>query len=191
MRCLGCGRFCLRLLCATCQNILSSYTLKSRLVDELEVFYFYAYSEISALLGTKHKLCGSGVFKALCQLSISRFAQSFYLPDVPLIHAIALDDNVKSGYSHSAIIAKALKNAQISPLPNALKAMSEVKYAGKSLEYRQKNPRNFKLLKPLKAPVILVDDIITTGLSMKEAKECVENDGGEVLFGTVLADARE
>ena len=155
------------------------------------MFYFYAYSEISALLTTKHKLCGSGVFKALCQLSISRFAQSFYLPSEPHIHAIALDDNVKSGYSHSAIIAKALKNAQISPLPNALKAMSEVKYAGKSLEYRQKNPRNFKLLKPLKAPVILVDDIITTGLSMKEAKECVENDGGEVLFGIVLADARE
>lgn len=191
MRCLSCGGFSFRIICANCAKILSSYPLKSRLIDGLEVFYFYPYSEISALLHTKHKLCGSGVFKALSKLSISRFARSFYLPSTPLIHAIALDDNVKSGYSHSAIIAKALKNAQISPLPNALKAMSEVKYAGKSLEYRRKNPRNFKLLKPLKAPVILVDDIITTGLSMKEARACVEAAGVEVLFGIVLADARE
>lgn len=191
MRCLQCGKLSFRLLCADCVRILESYPLKSRQLDDLQVFYFYAYSEISALLHTKHKLCGSGVFRLLSKLSISRFASSFYLPSTPLIHAIGLDDDVKSGYSHAAIIAKALKNAQIAPLYHALIAQNSVKYAGKSLEFRQKNPRNFRLLKPLKAPVILVDDIITTGLSMKEAKGCVERAGGEVLFGIVLADARE
>jgi competence protein ComFC len=38
--------------------------------------------------------------------------------------------------------------------------------------------------------VILVDELVTTGLTILEAKECLENHGCEVLFALTLSDAR-
>ncbi len=190
VRCINCGNFSLFMFCKNCLKILSENELRYRLVDDLKVYYFYNYSEIEQLLFSKHKMHGANIFKTLAKLSFRRFAKSFYLPNTPKIAALPLDDSVSSGYSHTAILARALKNNQISPLYNALKAQNNVKYAGKTLEFRRKNPRNFKLFKKIGEPVILVDDIITTGLSMQEAYKVLQNEQIEVLFGLVLADAR-
>lgn len=38
--------------------------------------------------------------------------------------------------------------------------------------------------------IVLVDDIVTTGLTLMEARECLESNGGKVLNAFVLADAR-
>lgn len=56
--------------------------------------------------------------------------------------------------------------------------------------FRQKNKRNYKLLKTLHHPVILVDDIVTTGSSILQAKEILEQNKIRVLFALVLADAK-
>uniref|UniRef100_UPI003C6BE51D ComF family protein n=1 Tax=Campylobacter helveticus TaxID=28898 RepID=UPI003C6BE51D len=106
--------------------------------------------------------------------------------------AMALDDIVENGlYSHAAILAKALKSQFIKPIFGALHAKNKVSYSGKSLEFRRKNKRKFKLLKEIKYPVILVDDIVTTGLSLLEAKEILEKNKISVLFALVLADAKD
>ncbi|EAL2030738.1 ComF family protein, partial [Campylobacter jejuni] len=60
----------------------------------------------------------------------------------------------------------------------------------KSLEFRQKHKRNYKLLKTIHEPVILVDDIVTTGSSLLEAKKVLEENKISVLFALVLADAK-
>ena len=190
VRCINCGNFSLFMFCKNCLKILGENELKYRLAGDLKVYYFYNYSEIEQLLFSKHKMHGANVFKTLAKLSFRQFAKSFYLPNTPKIAALPLDDSVSSGYSHTAILARALKNNQISPLYNTLKAQNNVKYAGKTLEFRRKNPRNFKLFKKITSPVILVDDIITTGLSMQEAYKVLQNEQIEVLFGLVLADAR-
>ena len=39
--------------------------------------------------------------------------------------------------------------------------------------------------------IVLVDDIVTTGLTLKEAKNFLESKGAEVLYALVLANARE
>ena len=68
---------------------------------------------------------------------------------------------------------------------------SNVKYSGKTVSFRQKHRRNYKLLKKPKFPVILVDDIITTGSSLLEAKQVLEKNKISVLFALVLADAKD
>ncbi|EAL9099540.1 ComF family protein, partial [Campylobacter jejuni] len=50
--------------------------------------------------------------------------------------------------------------------------------------------RNYKLLKTIHEPVILVDDIVTTGSSLLEAKKVLEENKISVLFALVLADAK-
>ena len=69
-------------------------------------------------------------------------------------------------------------------------ATSSVSYSGKDLKFRQNNPRNFKILKKITAPVILVDDIVTTGTTILEARDTLQKVGIDVLFALVLADAR-
>lgn len=125
----------------------------------------------------------------LAKLSFAKF-KDFFNPSIE-INVIALDDKVENMlYSHSAILAKHLKTRFLKPVFNVLKAQNCIKYSGKSLEFRQKNKRNYKLLKTVDYPVILVDDIVTTGSSLLEAKKVLEKNKISVLFALVLADAK-
>lgn len=158
---------------------------------KFKVYSFYKYSEIKHLLLSKHKFHGYFIYHFLARLSFARFKEIFAPLDIK-ISALPLDDKVENQlYSHSAILAKYLKTRHIKPVFNALKAQNNVKYSGQSLSFRQKNKRNFKLLKPISSPVILVDDIITTGLSMLEARKVLAKHQISVLFGLVLADASQ
>lgn len=119
----------------------------------------------------------------LAKLSFAKF-KDFFDPRMT-INVIALDDKVEDMlYSHSAILARYLKTKFVKPVFNVLKAQNPVKYSGKSLEFRQKHKRNYKLLKTIHEPVILVDDIVTTGSSLLEENKI------SVLFALVLADAK-
>ncbi|EAK0466855.1 ComF family protein [Campylobacter upsaliensis] len=191
MRCINCHSFTLLAFCDSCLKELSEQSWGVRkLENDFKVYYFYKYSEIKHLLHSKHKFYGYFVFKFLAKLTFAKFHQIFK-PQTKL-NAIALDDRVKKGlYSHAAILARALKSPFIKPVFAALHAQNKVSYSGKSLEFRRKNKRNFKLLKEIKYPVILVDDIITTGSSILEAKEILEKNKICVLFALVLADAKD
>ncbi|EAJ4317368.1 ComF family protein [Campylobacter upsaliensis] len=191
MRCINCHSFTLLAFCDSCLKELSEQSWGVRkLENDFKVYYFYKYSEIKHLLHSKHKFYGYFVFKFLAKLTFAKFHQIFK-PQTKL-NAIALDDRVKRGlYSHAAILARALKSPFIKPVFAALHAQNKVSYSGKSLEFRRKNKRKFKLLKEIKYPVILVDDIITTGSSILEAKEILEKNKICVLFALVLADAKD
>lgn len=189
MRCLKCAKLSLKMICKDCERVLSEYEQGCRLVDGFKVYYFYSYNDIKELLSTKHYMHGGFVISHLSRLSLAKFASEFSFGSS--VAVVPLDDNTRSGYSHTAILAKALSNSELTPIYRALRATNRVKYAGKSLEFRRQNPRGFKLLKDIKTPVILVDDIITTGTSMLEAKKILNKAGVNVLFGLVLADARD
>ena len=87
-------------------------------------------------------------------------------------------------------MANALRAKNLKPIFHALHATSKISYSGKDLQFRQNNPRNFKILKKITAPVILVDDIVTTGTTILEARNTLEKAGVKVLFALVLADAK-
>ncbi|MGG7074031.1 phosphoribosyltransferase family protein [Campylobacter sp. 9BO] len=188
MRCFGCECFSLAFICNQCATNFQDFDLSFRQVSGLKVYTFYDYSDIKRFIHAKHKMQGGFALKHLAKLSFAKFASEFN-PNFTL-NAIPIDDKNKSGYSHTAILAHALRSKFIKPIFGALRATSSVSYSGKDLKFRQENPRNFKLLKRPAHPVILVDDIITTGTTLLEARDTLQKVGCEVAFGLVLADAR-
>ena len=131
---------------------------------------------------------GLFIYKNLAKFAFKKFAKSFSFPEQ--IYALPIDDRVHHGYSHTAILANELRAKNLKPIFHALHATSSVSYSGKDLKFRQNNPRNFKILKKITAPVILVDDIVTTGTTILEARDTLQKAGVDVLFALVLADAR-
>ncbi len=190
MKCVNCGGFTLLCFCDSCVKELEEFSLGIReLENGFKVYSFYKYHEIKHLLYSKHKMYGYFVFHMLARLSFAKF-KNFFQPKIK-INIIALDDRVENKlYSHSAILAKYLKTQFLKPIFGVLQAQNHIKYSGKSLEFRQKNKRNFKLLKKINNPVILVDDVITSGSSLLEAKKFLEKNKILVLFALVLADAK-
>ena len=188
MKCLMCGSFSFSHICPTCQDNFLKPTIYKRIIsNNTEVISFYKYSDIKHLLHTKHTDLGFYIYSILAKNSFAKFAQEFKLTHT--INSIAVDDNIKSGYSHTAILNKALKSKNIKPLHNKLKAQNSISYAGKSREFRLLNPRDFKLRDFNGKDIVLVDDIITTGTTLSQAITTIRTNKKEVLFCLTLADA--
>lgn len=188
MRCLMCESFSLLHICSNCQKtFLSPSIYKRKIADNIEVISFYKYSEIKNLLHTKHTDLGYYIYSILAKNSLEKFAYEFYYPET--IISIAIDDYVSDGYSHTAILNKALKSRCITPLYNKLRAKNKISYSGKSREFRELNPRTFEVKKFDAENVILVDDIITTNLTLTQAVEAMQKKNKKVIFCLTLADA--
>jgi competence protein ComFC len=66
-----------------------------------------------------------------------------------------------------------------------------VNYSGKTLQFRLDHPRDFLYTGKSNTDVILVDDIITTGITLQEAQKVLMDHGVNVLFALTLADVEE
>jgi len=189
MRCITCQSLSLNIVCKDCQeNFLKSSFYKRELEKDFFVYSFYKFDEVKELLNTKYEFYGDKVFKLLSKLSLEKFTANFSFTNQ--IYAIPIDDHTLHQFSQTAILAKALKSEFIKPIFNILKATNRVKYAGKDLEFRKKNKRKFIYFGKQNIQVILVDDLVTTGFTILEAKECLEKNGCEVLFALTLSDAK-
>jgi competence protein ComFC len=189
VKCLVCDKLSFDLICKKCQELHFKPTLKTRvLANGLKVISFYNYEEIKDFLFTKHKIIGSNIFKLLAKNSFKKFAKEFYFPNK--VYSLSIDDKVKSGYSHTAILNKQLKSKTIKPLFSKLIAKTQVNYSGKSLDFRLKNPRNFYYKYKPNIDVVLVDDIVTTGTTLTQAKMVLEKHNVNVLFALVLGDVK-
>lgn len=183
-----CESLSLTHICSTCQEtFLTPSIYKRKLLNNIEVISFYKYNDIKDLLHTKHTDLGYYIYNILAKNSFSKFADEFEFNDK--VSSIAIDDNIKSGYSHTAILNKALKSKQIIPHFNKLRAQNSISYSGKSREFRLLNPRDFELKNFNDTKVILVDDIITTGLTLTQAINTMQKADKNVLFCLTLADA--
>ena len=188
MKCLVCESLSLLHICKSCQEkFLTPNIYKRKLTQDIDVISFYKYSDIKDFLHTKHTDLGYYTYKTLAQNSFEKFAKEFVF-DTKVV-SIAIDDNIKNGYSHTAILNKALTCRAIKPLFNKLRATNEISYSGKSREFRMMNPRNFKMKNFKEDGVILVDDIITTGSTLNQALKVLKSNKKDVLFCLTLADA--
>jgi len=187
MKCIVCENYSLTHICKSCQkNFLTPSIYKRTLANGTTVISFYRYNDIKEFLFTKHTDIGFYVYNILAKLSFQKFAQEFHTKERYV--SIAVDDNVKSGYSHTAILNQRLKSYNIKPLHNKLRAQNPVSYSGKTKTFREQNPRNFHLKKFKNDNVILVDDIITTGTTFSEAIDLLEKSEKEVAFCLTLCD---
>lgn len=160
---------------------------RRKILNNIEVISFYKYKDIKDLLYTKHSDLGYYIYSILAKNSFKKFANTFEWQDS--ISAVAIDDNTKSGYSHTAILSKQLSSKIIQPEFAKLRAKNDISYAGKSKEFRMMNPRNFTF-KPTKyRDIIVVDDIITTGSTLAQAITAISRYNQTPLFCLTLADA--
>ena len=188
MKCMMCENYSLTHICLSCQDIfLTPSIYKRKLQNNIEVISFYKYSEIKKLLHTKHTDLGFYIYSILAQNSFKKFADDFEIKSP--ITSIAIDDNILSGYSHTALLNRELKSDYINPLYNKLRANNRISYSGKSREFRLLNPRDFELKKFKENEIVLVDDIITTGSTLTQAIQTIQQNKKEVLFCLTLADA--
>jgi len=95
---------------------------------------------------------------------------------------------VRSGYSHVALLTSEMRHQGVKIQHAKLMAKNRINYSGQSLQFRLENPREFVYTGLKDIEVILIDDIVTTGTTLKEAKKVLEKSGVEVLFALTLAD---
>jgi competence protein ComFC len=191
MRCYSCAKLSLSVICETCQKELLVPQVHKRKVGTLEVVSFYHYSSVESFLHTKHKPEGFRIYKALSKMTMKPFIQEFSKNLESKVYIIGVDEYVGSGYSHTALLTKELKTQQTKVLHGKLLAQNRISYSGKDLQFRLNNPRRFTYTGPKDIDVILVDDTVTTGITLQEAQNILLNNSVNVLFALTLADAKE
>jgi len=193
MRCLSCNRFSLEPVCKKCALIYLKPQMIEKRVGNIDVISFFDYYLVSELVKSKYIISGYRFYKFVAK----RFFQPFIKAYVSSykdkkIYIIGVDENVIRGYSNIALLTHyGSKNSGAKALHNVLKASNSIKYAGKSLEYRLKNPRDFKYLGPKNIDVILIDDVVTTGTTLQEASIVLKNSGVNIHFALTVANAED
>ncbi len=188
MKCVLCENYSFSIICKNCQGtILTPSFYKRELEPDFFNYSFYSFSSIEELITSKYQFYGDKIFDILAKLSFKKFAQNFDFDE--MIYSIGIDEHTKHEFSQTAILSKHLKSKYIKPIYNQCKAKNIVKYAGHDLEFRKKNKRDFQT-KLSNKTIILVDDLITTGTTILEAKKVLEKNNNTVLFSLTLADAK-
>lgn len=187
MRCLSCHKLSFNTFCQTCQTNLLKPHVTKRVVGTLEVYSFFNYQHIEDLLLTKHTPQGFKLYKALAKLSFKPFMKKFMQETNERVYVVGIDEDVKSGYAHVALLTHEMKMKNVKVQHAKLMAQNKVNYSGKKLQFRLENPRDFVYSGKKGVEVILVDDIITTGTTLIEAASLLRKSGVKVLFGLTLA----
>lgn len=188
MRCMLCEGLSLFHICTPCQRLYLTPRLHQRtILGSLPVYSFYPYSDIEPLLLTKHTDLGYYMYSILAKNSLKMFAQTWRYPQ--RVASLGVDDGAKSGYSHTAVLNKALKSPNIIPYYGKLRASHQYQYAGKSVQERLENPRKFIYQPFREEEVILVDDIVTTGATLSEAVNTLARHHKKVILCLTLSDA--
>ncbi len=186
MRCRSCRGFCFGTVCSACRHLhLHPEPKVRRLACGLEVLSLYPYRDIEPFLLTKHHPGGWRLYRLLAKEAFG----ALRMRGEKLTAAVPVDDSCKSGYSHTAILAKALESCGYLPLFNVLRAQNSLSYSGQPLSFRLENPRDFIYSGPRGIEAVVVDDIVTTGLTLQEAKQTLARHGVGVKRAIVLADA--
>ena len=135
MKCLLCSSWSLTHICPDCQNEnLQPSFFKRKIRGNIDVYSFYKYNSIESLLHTKHTDLGFYVYSLLAKIAFTRFSEKFSFEEN--IASIGVDEHVKHGYSHTALLNKALRSEHIHPRFNKIVAGSSDTYSGKSFQYR-------------------------------------------------------
>ncbi len=188
MKCLSCENLSFQIICKTCQkNLLTPSFYKRELEKDFFNYSFYSFSEIEEFIISKYYFYGDTIFNILAKLSFKKFAQNFDYDEI--VYSIGIDEHTRHEFSQTAILSYHLKSKYIKPIYNQCKASNVVKYAGHDLKYREKNRRKFKTTLSNKS-IILIDDLVTTGTTILEAKKILEKRNNKVLFSLTLADAK-
>ena len=190
MRCYICNSISIPIFCKKCKKSILKPNIKKQIIDNFEIYSFYRYSSIEALLLLKYKSDGFRVLKELANITFKPFLEKYNLEknSSDELNIIGVDERVKNGYSHIACMTHQINIKGVNILHSSLLSQNQVNYAGKSLSFRKNNPRDFKYRGERDISVILIDDILTTGTTLVEARDTLKKYSVKVDFALVLAD---
>ena len=191
MRCLSCHQLSLVAICKECKESILKPSITKRDIGDLEVYSFYKYQNISDFITSKYSVVGYRIYKELAKITTKPFINKFIENIDNPIYIIGIDEHINYGYSNVAILTHSMKTKLSTPLHNTLIAQNRVSYAGKSLDFRLENSRDFRYSGKSDIEVILVDDTITTGITLQEAYILLKRYNVDVIFALTLADAKE
>ncbi|MDM5271667.1 ComF family protein [Sulfurovum sp. zt1-1] len=191
MRCYTCSKLSFQIICSECQVKLFRPQVHTRKIGTLDVISFYPYSTIESLLHTKHKAEGYRIYKKLGKMTMEPFIKEFAESLDKDVHILGIDEHVGSGYSHIALLTKELQTKYTKVMHGKLLTQNRVSYSGRDLQFRLNHPREFRYGGKTNIDVILIDDTITTGITLQEAQSVLMRHGVNVLFALTLADAKE
>lgn len=189
MRCILCLSLSFDAICKRCRKTLLKPALYVRkLKSGLIVYSFYPYNEIEGLLLTKHSDLGARVYKDLADAikpEILKLLKKEY-------SLVALEGDRLTPYSHTALLAKELNKIHKNVPMGVMIDKSGIRYSGKSLDFRIRNAREFQLTKQEKISkkVVLLDDVVTTGITFESAAKVMRESGFDVKFCIALSDAK-
>lgn len=185
-----CHRLSLQLLCSSCLDWIAP-TPSTRTIGGLHIYSVFDYNDIEILLKSKYTIVGSRILRLLATKAAHFFAQSNAI--LPNVFGIGINDKPRGGYAHTAIIAHAFeRHAKIKALYGKLIATNNVHYAGKSLDFRRKNPRRFATTLTQQCVgngVILYDDIVVSGATLCEAATLLQKRKIPVICAITLCSA--
>ena len=147
-----------------------------------DIISFYDYEEIEKLIKYKYYKFGNRVLKILADSSIGKFFDLY--PE--RLNIIPIDDKTEKGFSHTAVLASSVKGHNI--LYSTLHSKNNIHYAGEDLEFRLNNPKDFEYTGEKNIDVVLIDDVVTTGSTIKQARQELKKHNVNVLFSVVLAN---
>ncbi len=194
MRCFSCNNFSIDAVCKNCIKDFLTPEMIKREVGNIEVVSFFDYYLTVEFIKSKYTTSGYRVYKFLSKKFIAPFIKSYIesLDEQKPLYLIGIDENISRGYSNVAqMVHYGSKKSGAVALHNVLKAKNRVKYAGKSLEFRLNNPRNFYYSGPDNIDAILLDDTITTGTTIEEASRVLLEHNVNIHFALTLANAKE
>lgn len=190
MRCISCHRLSIKAICPLCATTILQPSVSIRKIGSLEVYSFYNYHNISKYIVSKYSIFGYRIYKAFANMTVKPFMYAFIKSVQKPIYIIGIDETIKYGYSNVAILSHAMKTSHTIVLHHSLIAQNRVNYAGKSLDFRLNNPRDFIYRGKEGIDAILVDDTITTGVTLQEAYSTLQKHHVNVLFALTLSDAK-
>jgi len=188
MRCFSCDSFSINPICKDCIREFLEPEMIEREIGNLKVISFFDYYLTVEFIKSKYTVSGYRIYKFLAKKFFAPFIKT-YVDHLfsRKIYLIGIDENVKRGYSNIALLTHyGAKKAGIKVLHNSLKAKNRVQYAGKSLEFRLENPREFVYKGPKNIDAILIDDTVTTGTTLEEAHRVLKKSGVNVHFARIL-----
>ncbi|GHV60166.1 hypothetical protein FACS1894103_4960 [Campylobacterota bacterium] len=187
MRCLLCRKLSFRYVCAACERHIRPAP-QIHALQRLKLISFYDYDDIESLTLAKYYPFGSAVLRRLAKRAFLPFIADLELEDGAAL--IGVDDRLGSYFSHTAVLAKHAAHGSKKARFGKLRARSDEKYAGQTLAFRKAHPRKFIYRSFDEPNAILIDDVCTTGTTLIEAAETLEQNGKTVLFAMVLTKAK-
>ncbi|MBU5467801.1 ComF family protein [Virgibacillus sp. MSJ-26] len=179
-RCVRCSRVTNEKVCADCKDWLN----KSN--DPLTYNYsVYAYNDRMQEMIARWKYRGDYILgKAFQQVIITSFKQQFkQMKNYAVVPIPLSEERLKErGFNQSDMLAKF-----ITPHPKRLLTrIHGEKQSKKTRKERMTANNPFELIESLNKPVILVDDIYTTGATLRFAAAKLKQSGCPEVFGYTL-----